>query len=181
MPLEHVLAVFPVADFEAAQAWYERLFGRPADNLPMAGRLVEWQVTDGWGSGHPRHRPRRSGPVELRRGRPGPADHRYQRGSPAPGAIETVHEGVQLCAVTDPYGNRVTFIGNFRVQYAKQALSRHSPGPAHGSCFDVEAPKAGPAPRMAAAVRQADCYWPREPIGLPSVSASTHTRTSGAI
>ena len=37
------------ADFEAAHAWYERLFGRPADNLPMEGRLVEWRVTDsGW-------------------------------------------------------------------------------------------------------------------------------------
>ena len=35
MSIDHVLAVVPVADFEAAHAWYERLFGRPADNLPM--------------------------------------------------------------------------------------------------------------------------------------------------
>ena len=35
MTIEHVLAVVPVADFDAAHAWYERLFGRPADNLPM--------------------------------------------------------------------------------------------------------------------------------------------------
>jgi len=49
MSIEHVLAVVPVADFEVAHAWYERLLGRPADNLPMAGRLVEWRVTDsGW-------------------------------------------------------------------------------------------------------------------------------------
>jgi len=49
MSIEQVLAVVPVADFEAAHAWYERLFGRPADNLPMAGRLVEWRVTEnGW-------------------------------------------------------------------------------------------------------------------------------------
>ena len=49
MSIDHVLAVVPVADFEAAHAWYERLFGRPADNLPMEGRLVEWRVTDsGW-------------------------------------------------------------------------------------------------------------------------------------
>jgi len=49
MSIQHVLAVVPVADFEAAHAWYERLFGRPADNLPMAGRLVEWRVTEnGW-------------------------------------------------------------------------------------------------------------------------------------
>jgi glyoxylase I family protein len=49
MSIDHVLAVVPVADFEAAHAWYERLFGRPADNLPMEGLLVEWRVTDsGW-------------------------------------------------------------------------------------------------------------------------------------
>jgi len=48
MSIDHVLAVVPVADFEAAHAWYERLLGRPADNLPMGG-LVEWRVTDsGW-------------------------------------------------------------------------------------------------------------------------------------
>jgi 4-hydroxyphenylpyruvate dioxygenase-like putative hemolysin len=41
MTIEHVLAVVPVADFDDAHAWYERLFGRPADNLPMEGRLVE--------------------------------------------------------------------------------------------------------------------------------------------
>ena len=38
-----------MADFEAAHAWYERFFGRPADNSPMEGHLVEWRVTDsGW-------------------------------------------------------------------------------------------------------------------------------------
>ena len=47
MSIDHVLAVVPVADFEAARTWYERLFGRAADNLPMEGRLVEWRVTDG--------------------------------------------------------------------------------------------------------------------------------------
>ena len=35
----------------------------------------------------------------------------------APGAIETVNKGVQLAAVTDPDGNRITFIGNFRIEY----------------------------------------------------------------
>jgi hypothetical protein len=49
MSIDHVLAVVPVADFEAAHAWYERVFGRPADNLPMEGLLAEWRVTDsGW-------------------------------------------------------------------------------------------------------------------------------------
>ena len=48
MAIEHVLAVVPVSDLERADAWYEALFGRPADNRPMPG-LVEWQVTGaGW-------------------------------------------------------------------------------------------------------------------------------------
>jgi glyoxylase I family protein len=40
MSIDHVLAVIPVADFEAAHAWYERLFGRRADNLPEDVPLV---------------------------------------------------------------------------------------------------------------------------------------------
>ena len=49
MTIEHVLAVVPVADFDAGHAWYARLFGRAADNMPMEGLLVEWRVTDtGW-------------------------------------------------------------------------------------------------------------------------------------
>jgi hypothetical protein len=48
MAIEHVLAVVPVSDLERADAWYEALFGRPADNQPMPS-LVEGQVTGaGW-------------------------------------------------------------------------------------------------------------------------------------
>ena len=117
MSIDHVLAVVPVADFEAAQAWYERLFGRPADNLPMGG-LVEWQLTD-------------SGWVQLTRDadRAGSALLNFAvddldqhiadlsgRGLD-PGAIETVNKGVRLSAIHDPEGNTITFIGGFRVQY----------------------------------------------------------------
>lgn len=35
----------------------------------------------------------------------------------APGAIETVDKGVRLSAIADPDGNRITFIGNFRINY----------------------------------------------------------------
>ena len=34
-----------------------------------------------------------------------------------PGAIETVSKGVRLSAITDPDGNQITFIGNFRIKY----------------------------------------------------------------
>jgi predicted enzyme related to lactoylglutathione lyase len=118
MAIEHVLAVVPVADFDAAHDWYERFFGRPADNLPMKGRLVEWRVTDtGWVQ------------VGTDAGRPGSAllnlavddlDRHVAdlagRGLAA-GAVETVNKGVQLAAITDPDGNTITLIGNFRIKY----------------------------------------------------------------
>jgi predicted enzyme related to lactoylglutathione lyase len=118
MSIDHVLAVVPVADFDTAHAWYEHLFGRPGDNLPMAGRLVEWRVTD-------------SGWVQVTRDadRAGSALLNFAvddldqhiadvagRGL-APGAIETVNKNVRLSAITDPDGNRITFIGNFRIKY----------------------------------------------------------------
>ncbi len=117
MPIEHVLAVVPVADLEAANGWYERLLGRPADNRPMDS-LVEWQVTvTGWVQ------------VFVDAGRAGTAMLNFavddldkhvaelsSRGL-APGAIETVNKGVQLSTIADPDGNQITFIGNFRVKY----------------------------------------------------------------
>jgi glyoxylase I family protein len=118
MSIEHVLAVVPVADFEVAHAWYERLLGRPADNLPMAGRLVEWRVTDsGWVQ--VTVDPDRAGSGLLNLAVDDLDRHIAEvcgRGL-APGAIETVNKGVQLSAITDPDGNRITFIGNFRVKY----------------------------------------------------------------
>jgi predicted enzyme related to lactoylglutathione lyase len=46
MAITHVLAVAPVRDIERAVAWYERLFGRPADLRPMPG-LADWHLADG--------------------------------------------------------------------------------------------------------------------------------------
>jgi len=118
MSIDHVLAVVPVTNFEAAHAWYERLFGRAADNLPMQGQLVEWRVTE-------------SGWVQVTRDaeRAGSALVNFavddldqhvadvsERGL-APGAIETVNKGVQLSAIRDLEGNTITFIGDFRVKY----------------------------------------------------------------
>jgi catechol 2,3-dioxygenase-like lactoylglutathione lyase family enzyme len=116
--INHVLAVVPVADFEASRAWYEQLFGRPGDNLPMPGRLAEWRVTDnGW--------------LQLTRDaeRAGSTLLNFAvddltaqvaelaaRGLTAD-AIVTVSRGVQLSAINDPDGNTLTFIGNFREQY----------------------------------------------------------------
>jgi glyoxylase I family protein len=118
MSIDHVLAVVPVADFEAAHAWYERLFGRPADNMPMEGRLVEWRVTDsGWVQ--VTRDPDRAGSSLLNFAVGDLNQHLADvagRGL-APGVIETVNKGVQLSTIRDPEGNTITFIGNFRVEY----------------------------------------------------------------
>lgn len=45
VPVAKVLSVVPVADFDASIAWYERLFGRPADARPMPG-LADWHISD---------------------------------------------------------------------------------------------------------------------------------------
>ena len=46
MSVNRVLAGVAVADVDAAVPWYERLFGRPPDTLPMEG-LAEWHVEGG--------------------------------------------------------------------------------------------------------------------------------------
>jgi catechol 2,3-dioxygenase-like lactoylglutathione lyase family enzyme len=118
MSIEHVLAVVPVADFDAALAWYERLFGRPADNLPMEGRLVEWRVTEtGWVQ--VTSDAVRAGSTLLNFAVDDLAGYiaDVARRGLAPGSIETVNKGVQLCAIRDPDGNTITFIGNFRINY----------------------------------------------------------------
>jgi catechol 2,3-dioxygenase-like lactoylglutathione lyase family enzyme len=48
MTITHVFAGVPVADFPAAIAWYERLFGRPADVVAHATESLWQGVGDGW-------------------------------------------------------------------------------------------------------------------------------------
>lgn len=118
MSIAHVLAVVPVAEFEAAHAWYERLLGRPADNLPMEGQLVEWRVTDGGWIQVTRDADR-AGSTLLNFAVDDLSQHVADvagRGL-TPGVIETVNKGVQLSAIRDPDGNTITFIGHFRMQY----------------------------------------------------------------
>ena len=117
MAIDHVLAVVPVADIETAHGWYERLLGRAADNRPMDS-LAEWRVTDtGWVQVH--LDADRAGSALLNFAVDDLAAHLdglKDRGL-APGAIQTVNKGVQLSAITDPDGNTITLIGNFRTDY----------------------------------------------------------------
>ena len=117
MSIEHVLAVVPVSDIDAANAWYEKLFGRPADNNPMPV-LVEWQVVPGgWVQVFIDEERAGSGLVNFA------VDdleaHIAKAGERGlePGAIEDVDKGVRLSTIVDPDGNMIRLIGGFRVDY----------------------------------------------------------------
>jgi len=117
MTIDHVLAVVPVSDMGAARSWYERLFGRPPDNRPM-DTLAEWRMTDtGWVQVF--LDPERAGSTLLNFAVDDLDVHVADlgaRGLPL-SAIETANKGVRLSATVDPDGNRITFIGNFRITY----------------------------------------------------------------
>jgi glyoxylase I family protein len=119
MPIEHVLAVVPVSDLERADAWYEALFGRPADNRPMPS-LVEWQVTGaGWVQVTVDTDRAGSGLLNL-----AVDDLLAIRDELATRGVETteiqlVNKGVELSATSDPDGNAITLIGNFREKYCR--------------------------------------------------------------
>jgi catechol 2,3-dioxygenase-like lactoylglutathione lyase family enzyme len=44
MAIETIFAHISCSNLEASAAWYEKLFGRSATRMPMAG-LLEWQFT----------------------------------------------------------------------------------------------------------------------------------------
>lgn len=107
MPINSVLAVMTVADFDAALVWYERLLGRPADTRPMDG-LAQWQVTE-------------TGAIQLLRdaGRAGAAlltlgvDNLDERVADLAGrglAVGAITTGVmaRITAIADPEGNTIT-------------------------------------------------------------------------
>jgi glyoxylase I family protein len=115
--IEHVLAVVPVSDIDAANTWYEKLFGRPADNNPMPV-LVEWQVVPGgWVQVFIDEERAGSGLVnfavdDLEAHIAGAGERGLE-----PGAIEDANKGVRLSTIVDPDGNTIRLIGGFRVDY----------------------------------------------------------------
>ncbi|GJF24939.1 VOC family protein [Streptomyces sp. HO565] len=110
MAFDTVFAVVPVADFDAARAWFERLWGRPADRNPMEG-LAEWQVTEG-GAMQLLRDAGRSGAAMLTVGVDdvdGYVAVLAQRGLDA-GAVEDTPGGFRIAALTDPAGNVITLV-----------------------------------------------------------------------
>jgi len=117
MTIEHVLAVVPVSDLERAAAWYEALFGRPADNRPMPS-LVEWQVTGaGWVQVTVDTDRAGSGLLNLAVDDLAATREELATRGVDTAEIQPVNKGVELSATSDPDGNAITLIGNFRVRY----------------------------------------------------------------
>src|SRR4051795_11783732 len=117
MSIEHLLAVVPVSDLETGNGFYEKLFGRPADNNPMP-TLVEWQVLPGaWVQVF--NDPDRAGRGLLNFAVDDLEKHLAEIGGRgiAAEAIVDANKGVQTSTVSDPDGNTIAFIGGFRVDY----------------------------------------------------------------
>ena len=117
MTFQHILAVVPVTDLDVARAFYEKLFGRPCDNNPMPV-LIEWQVVPGgWVQFFVDEQRSGSGLVNFAvddlAAHVAEADERGL----APSTVEEADKGVELVTLTDPDGNLIRLIGNFRVEY----------------------------------------------------------------
>ena len=117
MTVQHVLAVIPVHDVDAARDWYTRLLGRGPDNNPMPS-LVEWQVVPGaWIQVY--MDPDRAGRTQLNLSvddLDADVAALTDRGIEVGDGVEA-NKGVRLAPITDPDGNVVTLIGGFRVDY----------------------------------------------------------------
>ena len=108
MAISHVFAGIPVADYDAALAWYERLLGRPPDVI-VAEHEAMWPLANtGWiyvvGD------TRRAGHALLTLLVDDLEDHVAEladRGL-APGAVDTVPGVVRKAVIIDPEGNRIT-------------------------------------------------------------------------
>ena len=117
MSVDHVVAVVPVSDIATAEAFYQRLFDRPADNNPMPN-LVEWQVTgNGWVQVFEDRD--RAGHTLLNLAVDDLDGHLagLTARDLAPEPVQEASKGVRLSGITDPDGNRITFVGGFRVRY----------------------------------------------------------------
>jgi catechol 2,3-dioxygenase-like lactoylglutathione lyase family enzyme len=112
MRITHLLAVAPVTDLDTAVAWYERLLGRAADNVPMAG-LAEWRIRpDGRLQVFvsPEHAGRtlvNLAVADLEESLAELTGRGLTAGEVRPGS-----QKVRFAALTDPDGNRVTLIEN---------------------------------------------------------------------
>jgi predicted enzyme related to lactoylglutathione lyase len=111
MPVTRVLAGIAVADVDAAMPWYERMFGRPADALPMAG-LAEWHVPSG-GVVQLVSNPERAGRSQLTLDVDDLERELVaiaERGLDIGPLDDTTSDKVLIAEATDPEGNAITLV-----------------------------------------------------------------------
>jgi len=111
--IDTVLAGVAVADLDAALPWYERLLGRPADDIPMDG-LAEWRFA-GTGSIQLIREADRAGKALLTLAVDDLEKHvaaLEQRGLTPGGIDDTTSEKVLFATITDPEGNTITLVEN---------------------------------------------------------------------
>ena len=109
MAVSYLFAGIPVADYDTARPWYERLIGRAPDMLPHA-REAAWQLSEtGWiYVVADAERAGRALVTLLVDDLDTHVAELAERGIVAE-AIETVPGKFRRTAVVDPEGNRVTF------------------------------------------------------------------------
>ncbi|MCF6525679.1 VOC family protein [Streptomyces sp. JJ36] len=107
-----VFAIAPVGEIDRSAAWYERLFGRPADRRPMPG-LADWHLTEtGWVQVF--QAPEQAGSTLLNlevTDLDGALAELAGRGLTA-GEVQSGAQNVRFAALHDPDGNRITLIEN---------------------------------------------------------------------
>jgi predicted enzyme related to lactoylglutathione lyase len=111
MPIDTVLAGIAVADFGSAVEWYERFFGRPADELPMGG-LAEWHF-DETGAIQVIQEADRAGSSLLTLSVDDLEEHLAglrERGLSASAVDDTTSDRVLIATIADPEGNAITLV-----------------------------------------------------------------------
>lgn len=111
MPINKVFAGIAVADLDSALSWYERLLGRPADDIPMDG-LAEWHFAEA-GSIQVIQDADRAGSALLTLAVDDLKTHvavLEERGL-TPGAVDdTTSDKVLFGEITDPEGSTITLV-----------------------------------------------------------------------
>ncbi len=111
MPITDVLAGLPVAKVDTALAWYERLFGRPADARPMDG-LADWHFHHTGSVQLVEDAERAGGGLLTLTADDVQADVEAmrQRGVDIEQVDETTSDKVLFVSVADPEGNLITLV-----------------------------------------------------------------------